>query len=378
MIYLILSISLSFFCAEVQQEILLCAWKDRVEMEIKMNKNKTVRLKDIGEKLGVSTVTVSKALSGQKGVSEKVRARIVKTAEEMGYVPHSTRQERSRVSYNIGVMTAARHLDSNNTFYGKMLQFVTTEAAGRTCFTMPEIITDEMEEEKILPHIMRDRNIDGIIMIGGLSEKYIDFLSENCEIPVIYLDFSGNMSGKDCVISDNFYGAYQLTNYLCGKGHREIAYVGTVLSTSSITDRYLGYRKAMMEHGYKVRPEWIIEDRRIDSGLMDPEKLFQLPEKLPSAFFCNCDLAAEHLYRKLSSMGLKCPEDVSIVGYDNFHYTEFAEVEFTTYEVDVKEMARKSVSNLIHKMNREHYRKGVIIISGKLVEKGSVRDRRGE
>ncbi len=339
--------------------------------------DKPVRLKDIGEKLGVSTVTVSKALSGQKGVSESVRAEIVRTAEEMGYVPPSSRKERSSVSYNIGVLIASRYLDQSTSFYGTMLQYLTTEAAGRASFVLPEIVTDEMEAEPELPRLIRSSNADGIILVGYLEESYVEYIEANCPLPIIYLDYSGNVRGKDCVISDSFYGAYQLTNYLCDKGHREIAYVGTVLSTSSITDRYLGYRKAMMEHGNEVLPEWIIDDRRRDNGLIDPEQLLQLPDPLPTAFFCNCDLTASHLLKKIEDRGLRCPEDVSIAGYDNFNYSEFSDVAFTTYEVDMKEMSRKAVSNLIHKMNREYYRKGVIIISGKMIEKGSVRDLNG-
>ncbi len=338
--------------------------------------NKIVRLKDIGEKLGVSTVTVSKAMSGQKGVSEKLRAEILKTAEEMGYEAPASRKERSRISYNIGVIIASRFLDANISFYGKMMQLVATEASARSCFTMPNVITDEMELKNIKPDILSDTNIDGIIMIGHLAEEYVEFVSKSSDVPLIYLDFSGKVSGKDCVISDSFYGAYQLTNYLCEHGHKEIAYVGTLLSTSSITDRYLGYMKSMMEHQYEIKPEWVIDDRSMENGLIDPVNLMQLPDKMPTAFFCNCDLTAEHLYRKITAMGLRCPEDVSIVGYDNFAYSTINESRFTTYEVDMKEMARKAVSNLIHKMSRDYYRKGVVIIAGKLVERGSVKDLR--
>ncbi|MDO4617274.1 MAG: LacI family DNA-binding transcriptional regulator [Lachnospiraceae bacterium] len=336
---------------------------------------KIVRMKDIGEKLGVSTVTVSKAFSGQKGVSEKLRAEILKTAQEMGYEPPASRKERTGISYNIGVLIASRYLDKSSSFYGQMLQHVTTEASGRNCFTMLETITDEMESECMQPQCIKSGNIDGIILIGYLAEHYLETIESICSLPMIYLDFSGNMRGRDCIISDSFYGAYQLTNYLCDNGHREIAYVGTVLSTSSITDRYLGYMKAMMEHHCEIRPEWIIDDRRTDNGLIDPEHLLQLPEQLPTAFFCNCDLAASHLLRKLEARGVNCPSDVSIVGYDNFTYDEFSDVSFTTYEVDMKEMSRKAVSNLIHKLNGEYYRRGVIIIAGKMIEKGSVKAR---
>jgi LacI family purine nucleotide synthesis repressor len=73
-------------------------------------------------------------------------------------------------------------------------------------------------------------------------------------------------------------------------------------------------------------------------------------------------------------MGVRCPQDVSIVGYDNFSYSAISERMFTTYEVDTREMARKAVHNMIHKLNGEYYRKGVTIVTGRIVERDSVRD----
>ena len=236
-----------------------------------------------------------------------------------------------------------------------------------------EPISLEAEKNNIMPKLVTDKRVDGIIVMGRLSWEYLDYLNENCTIPIIYLDFCDNKKEADTVISDSYYGAYRLANYLFEMGHTRIGYIGTVLATGSITDRYMGYLRAMMEHGCDVKPEWIIADREREHGSIDPEKYICLPNKLPTAFVCNCDLAASYLIRKLEAHGLKVPQDISVVGYDNFIYPGMCDVGITTYEVDIKEMARRAVHTLIKKISGEDYRHRVYIVEGQLVIKESVR-----
>ena len=163
-----------------------------------------------------------------------------------------------------------------------------------------------------------------------------------------------------------------MTNYLFRMGHRQIAYVGTLLYTGSITDRYFGYAKSLMEHGVEIREDWIIKDRDMEHGKVGEDGVLQLPMEMPTAFVCNSDLTASELIKLLEENGYSVPEDVSVVGFDNYLYPGLCDVEITTYEVDMKEMARKSINILIKKMETESYKKGVSVIEGHLVYKDSV------
>ena len=334
---------------------------------------KSVRLADIGARLGVSTVTVSKALSGQKGVSDTLRKQIEELAGSMGYVPPSKEpREAKNRSYTLGVLVGERYIDKYDSFYLQMYKQITGRAIARECFAVMEPVSMETEKNNILPKLVADNRADGIIVMGRLSWEYLDFLNENCSLPMIYLDFCDNKKEADAVISDSYYGAYRLTNYLFEMGHTRIGYVGTVLATGSITDRYMGYLRAMMEHGSEVRQEWIIEDREREHGSIDPENYIRLPGELPTAYVCNCDIAASFLIKALEVRGLRVPQDVSVVGYDNFIYPGICDVEITTYEVDIKEMARRAVHTLIKKIAGEEYRHRVYIVEGQLVIKDSV------
>lgn len=335
---------------------------------------KAVKLADIAERLSVSTVTVSKALSGQKGVSEEMRTKIKQLADEMGYrQPSAHRVEKVNRSYNIGVLIAERYLDKYDSFYWQMYQQVATKAVAKECFTLMEVVSAEMEQEKELPKLVQEQKADGIIIIGCLFDSYLEFLNEYVGIPLIYLDFCDEKQNTDAVISDSFYGAYRLTNYLFDMGHRNIAYVGTVLATGSIMDRYLGYTKSLLEHGVQIRKEWVIDDRDRNTGKTDIENLMQLPAEMPTAFVCNCDLTASFLIKKLQEAGYRVPEDISVAGYDNYLFPGLCDVAITTYEVDMKEMARRTIRMLIKKISGEPYRQGICIVEGHMVIKDSVK-----
>lgn len=335
---------------------------------------KTVRLIDIAEPLGVSTVTVSKALSGQKGVSEEMRKKIVDLANELGYKqPSMMRKEADRTSYNIGVIMLEKYFDKYNSFYLQMYQYISSESIQNNSFSLLEVITQKMEDDLVLPRLKQENKVDGIIVIGKFADRYLALLRENFKKPIVYLDFCVEHQDMDVVISDSFYGAYNLTSYLFEMGHKDIAYVGNILETSSIMDRYLGYLKALMEHGCQLREDWIIDDRDPETKwILEPERI-QLPADMPTAFVCNCDLTAGNLIKRLEAEGYKIPQDVSVVGYDNFIFPGVCDVEITTYEVDVCRMAMEAVNLLIKKMNKEPYRRGIHIIEGRLIEKDSVR-----
>lgn len=338
---------------------------------------KSVKMSDIADRLDVSTVTVSKALSGQKGVSEEMREKIRELAEQMGYkAPSAAREKKMVRSHNIGILISGRYLENHDSFYWRVYQEVAERAIQKECFTMFESISEEMEENNQKPRLLEEKKVEGLIVIGKPGYAYSEYLKKNADMPMVFLDFYDTDDGADCFVSDGFYGTYVLTNYLFRKGHREIAYVGTLFATESITDRYLGYVKSLLEHGITPKSEYLIPDRDVNSGLRDDYGSYQFPKQMPTAFVCNCDFIAGLIIKALQERGLRVPEDISVVGFDNYLYPGLTDVGITTYEVDVKEMARCAVNTLIKKMEGEPYKKGIHIVEGHLVEKESVAERK--
>lgn len=329
-----------------------------------------VRLADIAENLGVSTVTVYNALSGQKGVSEELRARIRKTADDMGYQPRasSKKQQTNDTFKKIGVLINEKYLAQYTTFYWKMYQEMAIAATEKKCFTAVEVLRHDAEDRHIPPQIVQDQSVEGLIVIGEIKKEYIRSTREKVDIPTVFLDFYDKDLAQDAVVTDNFYGMYLLTEYLFERGLTKLAYVGSIHATSSIMDRFCGFQKALYTHNVVLPDAWLIEDRDLTGQVA-----FDLPEQLPEAFVCNCDLVAAMTIMKLSERGLRVPEDVSVVGFDNYLYPGLADMKITTYEVDTKSMAKMALDKVLKQIRNPSSGHGMNIVNGHIVLKNSVK-----
>ncbi|MDE6990719.1 MAG: LacI family DNA-binding transcriptional regulator [Lachnospiraceae bacterium] len=335
---------------------------------------KAVKLADIAEKVGVSVVTVSKALSGQKGVSEEMRARIKELADEMGYTPiHAAPAGRTR-SYTVGVVTFETYFTRFASFYWKMYQELATRAVKKNCFSMLEVISSYDEDNLVWPKLITEnQKIDGIIVIGRPKLSYLKMLYQNQKIPMVFMDFYDDEEVVDSVVSASFNGMYRMTDYLIKNGHTKVGFVGSVMYTESITDRYFGYCKALMEHGIEVRQDWVIKDRDYNDGVIGIEYKLQLPKEMPTAFVCNNDVTAYALIRQLEERNYHVPEDISVVGYDDYLYPEYGDSRITTYLVDMAEMSKIALSCVIKRIENVSMNASVHIVNGRIIERTSVK-----
>ena len=327
---------------------------------------KTITMKDIAKQLGVSTVTVSKALSDREGVSSNVREMIKLKATEMGYRYNSMgKSMKEGVNYNIGILVAERFMH-DNAFYSKMYQAMNKDLMLLNYFALLEVVSEASEEGCVLPLVLQNNKVDGIVLLGQMSRNYIENI-EATGIPYIFLDFSDDHFQVDTIVSDSFYGAFELTNYLISLGHKKIGFVGNRNATTSIMDRYIGYYKAMLLQQLTYEEDWIIKDRD-DSGKFCN---FVLPSNMPTAFVCNCDEIAYSFIKKLKRSGYRVPEDISVVGYDNHIYAAISIPAITTVEVNVEAMSEAAVNSIVKRIKRQTNDYGRKIISGRIILRDS-------
>lgn len=330
---------------------------------------KNVTMRDIAAKLGISVVSVSKAFSGQRGVSPELRRKILKTAETMGYKYGTEAKKKKTLSGNIGIIVAERYM-SENSFYFKFMRGISTALQQRKHYAFFHTLTSVNEEKAVLPDIFFHQRVDGIIILGQIADKYIRAVLDT-GIPVVFLDFYNQLTAESCVVGDSFYAAYELTNYLIDNGHREIAFVGNIHATSSIQDRYLGYAKSLIEHNIRLSDYYLIliSDRKADTGEFIP---LELPVVMPTAFVCNCDEAASRLMALLSERGYRVPEDISVTGFDNSVYSSITVPNITTFEVNTEKMSAIAVDALLSKINTPSENIGMVQVKGRIVFKDSV------
>ncbi|MCC8046948.1 MAG: LacI family DNA-binding transcriptional regulator [Clostridiales bacterium] len=328
---------------------------------------KNITMRDIAVKVGVSTVTVSKALGDREGVGSELRTLIKETADEMGYQYNlEARTFRKGKSYSIGVLMEEHFTNSGTSalsFYMKLYHSLVLELSRFHYSVLLEMITPQMLEKMQPPNVISELRMDGLVVLGKVREDYLELIRASGK-PIVYLDYYDRHMEIPGVIPDNVYGSYILTDYLIRLGHENFAFVGSIHATPSIMDRYLGFYRALAEHGLPRGEHEIIPDRGED-GLNIP---LELPrDNMPTAFVCNCDETAYILIEKLNEMGYRVPEDISVVGFDNYAWGAYALPRLTTIEVDMDEMSRQAVETLIRLIKGQEKVFGRKVVGGKLI-----------
>ena len=213
-----------------------------------------------------------------------------------------------------------------------------------------------------------DNGISGIIVLGDVKKQHIEVIKE-LNISMLFLDCYNADVNVDCIVTDNYYSTFEITNYLIRCGHKSIGFVGNINATSSIQDRFLGYCRSLMGSGLPINNNCIIPDRDDSNEEVD----FILPEEMPTAFVCNCDDTAYKFVKHLTEKGYKVPEDISVVGFDNDIYAEISYPKLTTVAVDVDVMTQKAINLIIEKVeNGDQDKQSRIFVSGQVIYRNSV------
>lgn len=331
--------------------------------------SKAIRMSDIAEQLHVSTVTVSKALSGKEGVSDELRLRIQQLADQMGYQKKTGKPDTAHESCTIGVVTSQKFIEKGHSFYWTLYERILYHLSQQGHIGILEIIPDEPEYAVQLPRLVQEGRVNGLIIMGSFPDSFRNTLTQS-GIPFVILDAFYAKYHQDSVISDGYYGMYTVVQHLIAMGHRRIMFVGTIDATTSITDRYYGYCRAMQEAGIPLSDDLVLPDRNADGKTFLPlDSLHQLP----TAFACNCDNTAYVLLNMLKDRGVRVPQDVSITGFDNFILSELTVPRITTYAVDVDKMSKETVRQLIRRIQNPKAAVQRVVVSGSLVMRDSVR-----
>ena len=292
---------------------------------------------------------------------------VVRKAQELGY----QYELNSRSSKDVGILVPGHFFGHGNSFYASLCKKLVQQLSERNCYGVLSILSEEDECSNRYPSILGNGRVSGLVILGQVRRDFIHMLgSVGSSIPYICMDFYDEQSGTDAVVSDGLYGSYRLTSHLIHMGHRQIGFLGSINATSSIMDRYLGYYKTMIQNDLPMHSSWIVPDRDEHGEYRE----YPLPNPLPTAFVCNCDRTAMLFMKRLGAMGLKVPDDVSLVGFDD--YTEVASMSpvLTTFAVDQEALARETARMIIDKMNGSADGKGRVVTGGHVVYRESVKN----
>ena len=294
-----------------------------------------VTQKDIAIKVGVSVNTVSCALRDSPRISRRVRQAVLKTAKEMGYTPNAAaRALRIKKSKVLGVIVT----DISNPVFGTMVKGI-EKAASERDYSIIICNTDEdyvMEENAVTTMI--SKRVDGVIITPTQTETGTLDTLKRAQLPFVLMGRSFDNYPADNVVSDDFKGGMLAGEYLLKNGHKDIIYINGPEHISSSKKRAEGITAALRTENlclkavYSIMPD-IKEGYSLMKEIISSSVDF-------SAIFCFDDYTAFGVIRAIREKGLRMPEDISVIGYDN---TEFAEmydngltsIDFNEYEIGV-------------------------------------------
>ncbi|MGB4658119.1 MAG: LacI family DNA-binding transcriptional regulator [Mobilitalea sp.] len=331
-------------------------------------KSKKITMQAIADQLDVSKVTVYKALNNQKYVSEELRERIVNTANKMGYVaPIKISQSRTN---RLAFITPKRFFLKDESFYTTIFYHLNNACLNDEILLTLFVVNNIEEENCTLPNTLSQGNFDGVFIAGEMKDDYIKCIG-NLSLPILLIDFYKPNFNYDCVIADNFFNGFSATNYLIERGHTEIGFVGSLKQTTSISDRFFGYQKALVNHGLTFNPDWHLINYNPVTGIYDLDT--PLPGNLPTAFVCHCDKAAYFIIQRLNMENIKVPKDISIISFDNTDLAASSSPALTTIDISTKDIAKKSYAQLQARIEDNTIPKQRIYIPCNIIERDSTK-----
>lgn len=333
-----------------------------------------ITIYDIAKETGYSAPTISKALNGTGKLSNATREKIVKIAEDMGYKFNMAAKTLATKKSNlIGVIFEDNKMLSgfqHPLFGGVLNRFrEAVEAAGYDL-----VFLSRTPSISYLNHA-RLRSVDGIVIINPNMEdsKSIEDLSTS-GIPCISTnDYFPNIC---TVITDNYKGGYDGTEYLISQGHKKIAFLAGPISTSSAAslERYNGYKDCLKAHNIEENKEFFEESEMWDSvsGYNAFEKLYNRTHDFTAVFSAD-DMLALGIIKYAEEHNLSIPEDFSLMGFDDDKVSSFCKPKLTTFRQNKNTIAELTAEYLLYQISGISEPPPSIKVPAKLVVRESVK-----
>jgi len=329
-------------------------------------------MKHIAEICGVSVATVSKALNGQRDVSEETRDMISQKAKELGYMTNSAaRTLKTNRSYNLGVLFEdGRSRGFTHEFFASVLEGFKVEAA-KQGYDITFISREMMGKSSSYLQHCNYRSFDGvgIICVDFFDADVIKLI--NSDIPIVTVDHVFN--NRIAVISDNVRGLETLVEYAFGRGHRKIAYIRG--ETTAVTqNRLTGYYRACDRLGLDAPEKYIREALYYDadSAYAATAELIAMEDR-PTCIIFPDDFSLIGGIKAIKDAGLDMPKDISVMGYDGIVVSQVMSPRITTYRQNSRIMGCTAASKLIELIDHPNTTLlDRIIVNGELIEGESV------
>ena len=330
-----------------------------------------VSIRAISRRTGYAPSTVSNALNGKPGVGTEAAAKIVRTAEEMGYhrpcgiegihflIGRNSGRMIDEGSFRLAIISGIEHEAKKHGLY-------------TTYFTVE--LSDHAHRERQIATMMNDASC-GVILLGTeMTEEDYDLFAQP-KVPLVVVDGASDRHFFESIVFSNEGSSYRAVRHLIACGHTRIGYLAGSLRIRNFPLRERGYRRALAESGIEVRDEWRVPLGTDSMSAASRDMLAWLDTRpeMPTAFFADNDSLAVGAMQALVKRGYRVPEDVSVVGFDDVEYAAVAQTPLTTVHVPRFDIGRMAASKLIQQCEDPAPYTCVTHLSTIFVERESVR-----
>jgi DNA-binding LacI/PurR family transcriptional regulator len=332
-------------------------------------------IRDIAKRAGVSVATVSYVINGTKPVAPQTAARVRRAMEELDYYPNAAAQSlRTRTTHVIGAVIS----DITNPFFATLVRGV-EDCARESGYSVLICNTGEsLENERLYLELLCRRRVDGLILAPtGKNDELIHRLIKR-KMHIVFIDRVLPDISAPAVLSQNEEGAYLATSHLIQHGHWRIGIVLGLPDVSTTRERYRGYLKALRDHGILLHPSLVVHGHSRVAAAREACRALLSRADPPTALFVTNNLMTIGAMQAIRENGLRCPRDISVVGFDDFEWAEAFDPPLTTVAQRPYEIGRRAAQTLLAMIRgRPGAETGVVRLGVELKVRGSVAPPRG-
>ena len=337
---------------------------------------KKVTLQDIASSLGISRTTVWKVFSGQKGVSDNLRRKILTTAQEMGYefpecAPLLPSQKTAAPPVNIAVAVCR---PESSIFWMNIIHQIAKELSFHNVNLVYTYLPSSIDEDYTLPASLVNGNTHGIIVLNVYNNQLIRLLSE-APVPKVFLDTATSIPPSslngDLILMESSISISEITEHLLKQGRKKIGFIGDINYAQSNYERYEGFSKTLERYGLSPSPELSLTGSiGTDTYKEEIDAFLNTLPSMPDAFVCVSDYVACLLMQLLLKRGLKIPEDVAVSGFDGNMESPLAE-DLTTVQVFNQDIGLRLALQILYRIEHPDTRSEIIYISTQTIFRSS-------
>jgi LacI family repressor for deo operon, udp, cdd, tsx, nupC, and nupG len=300
-------------------------------------------IEDVAKMTGLSPATVSRALNNHPYVSEEKKRIVLEAAAKLNYHPNaSAKKLREQKADTIAVMIPWL----TNPFFAYLLEGIDTVATENDLQLLVCQTRNDPQKELGFFTLLQTKQVDGMILTS--VENSWDTLCNYVEYgPIVMCNEYDKRAELPAVFTDQTYGGYVGTRHLIERGHTNIAFCRGRADSNLVSEREQGFRKAMEEENIPIREAWMLNDvMDLEDGKRAVRKLLNM-RHMPTAVFTGSDQVAAGMILEARAHGLRVPEDIAVIGFDDQPIAEVTEPALTTIKQPIKEMGKKAMELML-------------------------------